>query len=50
MVRVENENQVELSPGSSLAGAKLGRVKKANLKGKAKKEQKKVEDAGEADE
>ena len=50
MVRVENDNQVELAPGSSLAGAKLGRVKRAKLKGKTKAEQKKEEGAGEADE
>ena len=43
MVRVENENQVELSPASSLAGAKIGRTKKMKSKGKAKAEQKKEE-------
>ena len=41
MVRVENENQVEQAPNSSLAGAKLGRTKKLKLKNKAKTEQKK---------
>ena len=48
MVRVENENQVELASESSLAGAKNGRTKKMKLKGKAKAEQKKAE-APEAD-
>ncbi len=43
MVRVENENQVEQAPNSSLAGAKVGRTKKMKLKGKAKAEHKKEE-------
>ena len=45
MVRVENENQVAMSPDSSLAGGKIGRAKKMKLKGKAKSEQKKEEGA-----
>jgi len=45
IVRVENENQVELSPDSSLANAKMGRTKKMKLKGKARAEQKKEEPA-----
>ena len=49
MVRVENENQVELRSESSLTGAKNGRTKKLKLKGKAKAEQKK-EEVPEADE
>ncbi len=41
MVRLENENQVELSRDSTLASGKAGRTKKMKLKGKAKAEQKK---------
>jgi len=43
MVRVENENQVEMSPGSSLTGVKMGRTKKMKSKGKSKSEAKKDE-------
>jgi hypothetical protein len=47
MVRLENENQVELARDSTLASGKAGRTKKMKLKGKAKAEQKKeVEAAG----
>eukprot|EP00830_Metopus_es_P016302 TRINITY_DN49_c0_g1_i5.p1 TRINITY_DN49_c0_g1~~TRINITY_DN49_c0_g1_i5.p1 ORF type:complete len:245 (-),score=64.28 TRINITY_DN49_c0_g1_i5:27-665(-) len=41
MVRIENENQVQLSQDSALANAKIGRTKKMKLKGKAKAEAKK---------
>lgn len=43
MVRVENENQVEMSPASSLTGVKMGRTKKMKSKGKSKAEAKKDE-------
>ena len=45
MVRIENENQIEMSPNSSLAGAKIGRTKKMKQKGKSKAEEKKEETA-----
>jgi len=50
MVRVENENQVELSPDSALAGSKVGRTKKLKAKGKAKAEKKEEAPAEGADE
>lgn len=50
IVRVENENQVAMSPDSALAGGKVGRTKKLKLKGKAKAEKKKEEVDAPADE